>query len=76
MYLGGTGARVESNIYPITGSAVVKLPSFARLQLYALAGGGALIFDPTGNTGGQLRRSYNRDERCIRLWRRCRLRFH
>jgi hypothetical protein len=31
---------------------VVKLPSFARLQPYALAGGGALVFDPTGNAGG------------------------
>jgi len=31
---------------------VVKLPSFFRLQHYALAGGGALIFDPTGNTVG------------------------
>ena len=52
MYFGGTGARVESNIHQITGSAVVKLPSFFRLQPYALAGGGALIFDPTGNSGG------------------------
>jgi hypothetical protein len=52
IYFGGTGARVESNIHQITGSAVVKLPSFARLQPYALAGRGALVFDPTGNAGG------------------------
>ena len=52
IYFGGTGAHVESNIHQITGSAVVKLPSFARLQPYALAGGGALVFDPTGNAGG------------------------
>lgn len=52
IYFGGTGARVESNIHQITGSAVMKLPSFARLQPYALAGGGALVFDPTGNSGG------------------------
>jgi len=52
IYFGGTEARVESNIHQITGSAVVKLPSFFRLQPYALAGGGALIFDPTGNTVG------------------------
>src|SRR6267142_5935254 len=52
IYFGGTGTRVESNIHQITGSAVVKLPSFARLQPYALAGGGALVFDPTGNAGG------------------------
>jgi hypothetical protein len=31
IYFGGTGARVESNIHQITGSAVLKLPSFARL---------------------------------------------
>jgi opacity protein-like surface antigen len=30
----------------------VKLPSFARLQPYAIAGGGALVFDPAGNAGG------------------------
>src|SRR6266403_1822076 len=52
IYFGGTGTRVESNIHQITGSAVVKLPSFARLQPYALAGGGALVFDPTRNAGG------------------------
>ena len=27
IYFGGSGARVESNIHQITGSAVVKLPS-------------------------------------------------
>jgi len=54
IYFGGTGARVESNIHQITGSAVVKLPSFARLQPHALAGGGALVFDPTGNTKHQI----------------------
>ena len=51
-YFGGTPARVQSDIHQITGSAVVKLPSFARLQPYALAGAGALVFDPTGNFGG------------------------
>src|SRR5579863_9952572 len=49
MYFGGAGSRVESDINQITRSAVVKLPGFARLQPYVLAGGGALIFDPTGN---------------------------
>jgi len=52
IYFGGTDARVQSNIHQITGSAVVKLPRFARIQPYALAGGGALIFDPTGKAGG------------------------
>jgi outer membrane immunogenic protein len=51
-YFGGTPARVQADIHQITGSAVVKLPSFARLQPYALAGAGALVFDPTGNSGG------------------------
>ena len=51
-YFGATSARVESNIHQFTGSAVVKLPTFARLQPYVLGGGGALLFDPTGNAGG------------------------
>jgi outer membrane immunogenic protein len=51
-YIGSTSGRVQSNIHQITGSAVVKLPSFWRIQPYALAGGGGLIFDPAGNAGG------------------------
>ena len=51
-YSGGTSARVQCDIHQITGSAVVKLPSFARLHPYALAGAGALVFDPTGNFAG------------------------
>jgi outer membrane immunogenic protein len=51
-YFGGSPAHVQADINQITGSAVVKLPSFARLQPYALAGAGALVFDPTGNFGG------------------------
>jgi outer membrane immunogenic protein len=51
-YIGSTSARVQSNIHQITGSAVVKLPGFARIQPYALAGGGGLMFDPTNNAGG------------------------
>ena len=30
---------------------MVKLPSVAHLQPYALGGGGALVFGPTGNAG-------------------------
>src|SRR5215469_4281694 len=52
IYFGSTSARVETNVHQATGEAVVKLPTFLRLQPYALAGGGALIFDPTGNAGG------------------------
>ena len=51
-YIGSTSGRIQSNIHQITGSAVVKLPGFARIQPYALAGGGGLIFDPTDNAGG------------------------
>jgi outer membrane immunogenic protein len=51
-YFGGGSGRVQSNVHQATGEAVVKLPSFFRLQPYALAGGGALMFDPTGNAGG------------------------
>jgi outer membrane immunogenic protein len=53
-YFGGGSGRVQSNIHQVTGEAVVKLPSFFRLQPYALAGGGALMFDPTGNAGASL----------------------
>ena len=50
-YFGSTPARVQSDIHQITGAAVVKLPGFARIQPDALAGGGALVFNPTGNAG-------------------------
>jgi len=53
-YFGSGLGRVQSNVHQITGEAVVKLPSVLRLQPYALAGGGALMFDPTGNGGGTL----------------------
>ena len=52
VYFGSTPARVQSDIHQITGAAVVKLPGFARIQPYALAGGGAFVFNPTGNAGG------------------------
>jgi outer membrane immunogenic protein len=52
VYFGSTPARVQSDVHQITGAAVVKLPGFARIQPYALAGGGALVFNPSGNSGG------------------------
>ena len=52
MYFGNTLARVQSDIHQFTGSAVVKLPGLGRVQPYALAGGGSLVFEPTGNAGG------------------------
>jgi outer membrane immunogenic protein len=52
LYFGSAPARIQTSIHQVTGSAVVKLPGFARLQPFVLAGGGALVFDPTGNAGG------------------------
>lgn len=52
IYFGSGFGRVQSNVHQATGEAVVKLPGLFRLQPYALAGGGALMFDPTGNAGG------------------------
>jgi opacity protein-like surface antigen len=51
IYFGNGLGRVQTNVHQATGSAVVRLPGFARLRPYALAGGGALMFDPTGNGG-------------------------
>jgi len=51
-YSGGTSAGVQADIHQISGAAVFKLPTLVRLQPYALAGAGALVFDPTGNFGG------------------------
>jgi opacity protein-like surface antigen len=43
--------RIQSGMHQVTGSAVFNLPSRAksRWNPYLLAGGGALLFDPTGN---------------------------
>jgi opacity protein-like surface antigen len=53
---GGFGeSRVQANVHAITGDVVVKLPLRLRgISTYALAGGGGLIFDPTGNFGGSV----------------------
>ncbi len=51
-YSGDASARVQANLHEITGAAVVKLPNFAKLHPFVLAGGGGLIFDPTKNAGG------------------------
>jgi opacity protein-like surface antigen len=53
-YFGGLGeSRVQANVHAVTGDLVVKLPvPIRRISTYALAGGGGLIFDPTGNNGG------------------------
>ncbi len=47
--------NVQSNIHQATGELVVTFPwSVARLRPYALAGAGALVFDPTGKAGGSV----------------------
>ena len=51
-YMSSASAfRIQSGIHQLTGGVVLKLPSRAssRLNPYVLAGGGALLFDPTGN---------------------------
>lgn len=53
---GGLGeSRVQANVHAVTGDVVVKLPLRLRgISTYALAGGGGLIFDPTGNSDGSV----------------------
>jgi outer membrane immunogenic protein len=51
-FFGSLPARIQANVHEVTGSAVVKLPGFKRVLPFVRAGGGALVFDPTGNTGG------------------------
>ena len=53
-YFGGFGeSRVQANAHTVTGDLTVKLPlPIKRVSPYVLAGGGGLIFDPTGNPGG------------------------
>ncbi|HVN20085.1 MAG TPA: outer membrane beta-barrel protein [Dongiaceae bacterium] len=51
-YSGATWAQVQANVHQVTGAGVMSLPSFANLRPFALGGGGALVFDPTGNPGG------------------------
>jgi len=52
VYSGSTSARVQSDVHQATGSAVAKLPQVMKLQPFVLAGGGALVFKPTLNSGG------------------------
>jgi outer membrane autotransporter protein len=49
--LSSDAFRIQSGIHQMTGSLVVNLPSHAhsRLNPYLVAGGGVLLFDPTGN---------------------------
>jgi opacity protein-like surface antigen len=55
-YFSNAGfAGVQSNVHALTADAVVNLPlSIGKFSPYALAGGGSLIFNPTGNNGGSV----------------------
>ena len=54
--LSSGGFRIQSGIHQATGDLVVNLPSRtgSRLNPYVLAGGGALVFDPTGNAANSV----------------------
>jgi opacity protein-like surface antigen len=55
-YFGGfTESRVQANVHTVTADVALNLPlPTRRVSTYVLAGGGGLIFDPTGNRGGFL----------------------
>jgi opacity protein-like surface antigen len=48
--------RVQADVHQATGSLVLNLPTPRRFRMspYVLAGGGALVFDPTNSGGGFL----------------------
>lgn len=41
--------RTQTYVHGVTGAAIVKLPAFGNVKPFALAGGGALVFDPRNN---------------------------
>lgn len=47
----GGPLNIQTNIHEATADLVVTLPGSYRVNPYVLAGGGALVFDPTGNPG-------------------------
>jgi opacity protein-like surface antigen len=55
-YLGNGLSRIQANIHQATGGFVVRVPAPARFRIspYLLAEGGALVFDPTGNSFGSV----------------------
>lgn len=51
-FSSGGNTAVKANVHQATGALVADIPvSFYRMRPYVLAGAGALVFDPTGNTG-------------------------
>ncbi len=55
-YFSAAGqSRVQSDVHGVTGDVVVNLPlHISKFSPCALAGGGGLIFHPTGNGGGSV----------------------
>lgn len=56
-YFGSGGSsRIQANVHEATGGFVVRIPTPVRFRIrpYVLAEGGALVFDPTGNTFGSV----------------------
>jgi opacity protein-like surface antigen len=49
-------SRIQANVHQATGGFVVRVPAPARFRIspYVLAEGGALVFDPTGNSFGSV----------------------
>jgi len=51
----GGNFGIQANMHQATGALVVNLPVYvARMRPYVLAGAGALVFDPTGNSGASI----------------------
>jgi opacity protein-like surface antigen len=54
-YFGTSGlSKIQANVHQATGGLVVRIPTSHRFRFspYVLAEGGALVFDPTGNSFG------------------------
>jgi opacity protein-like surface antigen len=62
-FTSGGASNVQANVHQATGAFVVTIPRKAfRLNPYLLAGVGALVFDPTGNSGGFVARASRQAE--------------
>jgi opacity protein-like surface antigen len=54
-FAGFVESRVQANVHTVTADLALNLPlPIRRVSTYVLAGGGGLIFDPTGNIGGSV----------------------
>jgi opacity protein-like surface antigen len=52
-FISSSASSVQANVHQATGALVVTVPhGVFRLHPYVLAGAGALVFDPTGDSGG------------------------